>query len=45
MVIDVSAEDDIQTYTISATQTGGQGNSFQLTVQVTTPDPEGEDDE
>lgn len=29
---------------ISATSSGGQGNSFQLTVRVTEPDPEGEDD-
>lgn len=29
---------------ISATRTGGEGNTFQLTVRVTTPDPDGEEE-
>jgi len=29
---------------INSTRTGSEGNSFQLTVQVTTPDPEGEEE-
>lgn len=36
---------NLEQISATAATAGGQGNRFQLTVQVTTPDPDGEDDE